>query len=163
MDRRTVLSGVGAAFAGLAGCTSSSGGAPTDTSSESATPTGSPTPPSPQVTDQSFEPRSNCGEPGAATISVDGDTVVVEGCIVGKNGCQRPVLELATYDDQRDELRVRVATEAPSDTEACTQALVDLPYRVRVTFVDGLPGTTTVIHDGVNGQQQAGQAETGGD
>ena len=154
MDRRTVLSGAGTILAALAGCTSSSGGgAPTDSA----------TPAPLAVTDQSLEPRETCDEPGAASISVDGSDVVVEGCIVGKDGCQRPVLESATYDDQRDELTVRVSTEAPSDAEACTQALVDLPYRVTVTFANGLPGTTTVVHDGVNGQQQAGQAETGGD
>jgi len=160
MDRRTVLSGAGTVLAALAGCTSgSSEGSPTD----SATPTETATPTPPRIIDQSLEPREHCDEAGAATISTDADAVVVEGCIVGKDGCQRPVLESATYHTEKNELGVRVITEAPSDAEACTQALTELPYRVTVTFENGLPGTTTVVHDGVDGEQQAGQAETGGD
>ena len=158
MDRRTVLTGVGTAVAALAGCTSAANeGNPNET----ATP--NPTPAPPRITDREFELRQNCDSPGAAAINVDGEAVVVEGCIVGKNGCQQPVLDTAVYDGDADELQVRVTTEAPSDTEACTQALVNLPYRVTVRFENGHPGTTTVVHDGANGEQQAGQAETGGD
>lgn len=156
MDRRTMLTGVGALLTTLAGCT----GAPSE-----GTPTGSPTPTPapPRIIDQSLEPREQCERPGTATITTDGDAVVVEGCIVGNNGCHRPVLERAHYDQDADKLQVRVTTEAPSTAEACTQQLVELPYRVRVTFANDRPGTTTVIHDGVNGELQAGDAETGGD
>lgn len=160
MDRRTVLTGVGTALAALAGCTSAANeGSPSDT----ATPDPASTPGTQHITNRELELRQNCDSPGAAAISVDGEAVVVEGCIVGKNGCQQPVLDSAVYDADTDELQVRVTTEAPSDTEACTQALVELPYRVTVRFENGLPGTTIVVHDGANGEQQAGQAETGGD
>lgn len=158
MDRRRVLAGVGTALAAVAGCTSGSGGG-----QPTSSPTATPTPKPPRITEKSLEPRETCEEAGAATIAVDGDAVVVEGCIVGKDGCQRPVLGSAVYDAEAGELRVRVTTEAPSDAEACTQALVDLPYRVTVRFADGLPGTTTVVHDGVHGEQQVAQAATGGD
>lgn len=156
MDRRTLLTGGGAVLATLAGCT----GTPSEGS-----PTGSPTPTPapPRITDRSLELREQCERPGTATITTDGDAVVVEGCIVGINGCHRPVLERARYDQAADELQVRVTTEAPATAEACTQQLVDLPYRVTVTFANGRPGTTTVVHDGANGEQQAGDAETGGD
>jgi len=162
MDRRTMLIGVGTVLATLAGCTgASTEGTPTDSATPTSTPT--PTPAPPRITDQSLEAREQCEEPDAATITTSGDAVVVEGCIVGKDGCQRPVLESARYDERADELQVRVTTEAPSDAEVCTQQLVDLPYRVTVTFANGRPGTTTVVHDGANGEQQAGEAETGRD
>lgn len=157
MQRRTYLSAVVATAGSVAGCTNR--GAPTDTSA--STPSATPTPASPRITDRSFEGRENCGDPGAATIAVEGVTVVVEGCIAGKNGCQRPVLDRASYDARADELRVRVATETPSDADACTQQLVDLPYTVTVTFENGRPGRTMVVHDGVDGEQQVAQAETG--
>jgi len=155
MERRTYLSGVAAAAGSLAGCTNR--GVPTD----GPTPSPSATPSPPQVNDRSFEKRERCEERGAATIAVEENTVVVEGCIVGTDGCQRPVLDCASCDADGDELLARVTTEAPSDADACTQQLVDLPYTATVTFENGLPGTTMVIHDGADGDQQVAQAETG--
>jgi hypothetical protein len=158
MERRTYLSAVCATVGAVAGCTNR--GASTDTSAATGTPTRTATPAPPKVIDSSLEPRENCRARGAATIAVDGMSVVVEGCIVGKDGCQHPVLDSVTYDEDADELLVRVTTEKRSDADACTQQLVDLPYRVTVTFENGLPGTTRVIHDGVDGERQAGEAET---
>lgn len=155
MQRRTYLSALVAALGATAGCTNR--GSPTDT--PASTPTATPAPP--RITVSSLDPRENCGERGAATIAVEEMTVVVDGCIVGKDGCQRPALDSATYDAEADELRVRVTTEKPSDAEACTQQLVDLPYTVTVSFENGLPGTTTVVHDGVDGEKQVAQADTG--
>lgn len=157
MQRRTYLAAVVAAAGSAAGCTNR--GTPTDT--PASTPSATPTPAPPRITDRSFERRENCDESGAATIAVEGTAVVVEGCIVGKDGCQRPMLDRASYDADADELRVRVATETASDADVCTQQLVDLPYTATVTFENGLPGTTTVVHDGVDGETQVARAETG--
>lgn len=160
MQRRTYLTSIAAALAATAGCTGGSPGNATPTESESPTESPSPTPSQPRITEYSLEGRENCDEPGAADIAVDGQAVIVEGCIVGKDGCQVPVLDSATYDPDADELLVRVTTEKRSDADACTQQLVDLPYRVTVTFENGLPETTRVVHDGVDGERQAGEAET---
>lgn len=158
MQRRTFLISIAAALGATAGCTGGSTGEGGSTEGESPTASPTPTPSQPRITEYSLEGRENCDEPGAAEIAVDGNDVVVEGCIVGKDGCQVPVLDTVVYE--AGELEVRVATEKRSDADACTQQLVDLPYTVTVTTENGLPGTTRVIHDGVDGEQQAGQAET---
>lgn len=158
MQRRTYLTSIAAALAATAGCTGGSAGDAGSTESESPTGSPTPTPSQPRITEYSLEGRENCDEPGAAEIAVDGQVVVVEGCIVGKDGCQVPVLDSVGYE--ADELEVRVTTEKRSDADACTQQLVDLPYRVTVAFENGLPGTTRIIHDGVDGERQAGEAET---
>lgn len=158
MQRRTYLTSIAAALAATAGCTGGSTGDTGSTESESPTESPTATPSQPRITEYSLEGRENCDEPGAADIAVDGNDVVVDGCIVGKDGCQVPVLDNVVYE--ADELEVRVTTEKRTDADACTQQLVDLPYRVTVTFENGLPGTTRVIHDGVDGERQAGEAET---
>jgi hypothetical protein len=163
MQRRTYLAAVAAALGATAGCTGGAGDAASPTESESATETPTPTPPpptpaQPQVTDYGLEPRENCDQRGSASISVDGQDVIIEGCIVGKDGCQEAVLDSVAYE--ADELTVRVATEKREGAEACTQQLVDLAYTATVTFENGLPGTTRLIHDGAEGEREAGTADT---
>lgn len=157
MQRRTFITTVAAAaVTATAGCVADdAGGEPTDSPTES--PTDEPTP---SISSQSLEPRETCEEADSASISTESMSVVVDGCIVGRNGCQEPVLDDASYDADADELTVSVTTENTSKAEACTQALVDLPYRVTVEFEGRLPETTTVVHDGANGTQQAAQAQT---
>lgn len=158
MQRRTFLSSIAAAFGATAGCTGGSTGESESTEGESPTESPTPTPSQPRITGYSLEGRENCNEPRAAEITVDDNDVVIEGCIVGKNGCQVPMLDTVVYE--ADQLEVRVVTEKHSDADACTQQLIDRPYTVTVTVENGLPGTTRVIHDSVDGEQQAGQAET---
>jgi hypothetical protein len=162
MQRRTYLAAVAAALGATAGCTGGAGDAASPTESESATetptPTPTPTPAQPQVTDYGLEPRENCDQRGSASISVDGQDVIIEGCIVGKDGCQEAVLDSVAYE--ADELTVRVATEKREGAEACTQQLVDLAYTATVAFENGLPGTTRLIHDGAEGEREAGTADT---
>jgi len=158
MERRQYLATIAAALGATAGCT---GAADSDASpTDSPTPTQTPTPADPHIADSSFEPRDTCEEQGSAEITVDGQSVVAEGCIVGKDGCQEAVLESATYDAAADQLDVRVITEKRTDSDACTQQLVDLPYTATVTFENGLPGTTRVVHDGVHGETEAARADT---
>ncbi|KPN32250.1 hypothetical protein SY89_03018 [Halolamina pelagica] len=161
MERRTFLTGAAGALTMIAGCVGSNPETPDDGPAASETPTA--TPASPTITARSLEPRQDCEEPGSATIAAAGATVTVDGCIVGKNGCMVASLVSATYDADADELAVRVATRDESDEdEACTQQLVNRGYTVTVEFDGGLPGTTTVTHDGVDGEQQVAQSETGG-
>jgi hypothetical protein len=159
MERRTFLTGVAGVLAATAGCVGSAPETPDDGPADSDDATETPTAPS--ITSRSFEPRDDCKESGSASISADGTSVVVEGCITGRNGCMVAALESATYDAEADELFVRVVTEDESDTdEICTQQIVHRGYRVTVAFDGGLPGTTTVIHDGMDGERQVAQSET---
>ena len=152
MHRRRVLSGV-AALAALAtaGCTggggagtATDGGEPTDRT-ETATPTASELP---AVT---FAPRRSCPEPGGATVELDADPVSIEGCVVGKNGCTRP--RLASVDRDNGAVTVVVAAvEERAEGEACTEALVNLGYEVRIDYADP-PTSVTVVHDDVDGRR----------
>ncbi|MBP1988273.1 hypothetical protein [Halolamina salifodinae] len=154
MERRTFLTAAAGLLAATAGCVGGGPETPDD---------GPATTPTPSITARSLEPLEGCHEAGSALISADGTTVTVEGCIVGKNGCMVAALDSATYDADADELTVRVVTEDESDTdEMCTQQIVHRGYRATVEFDGGLPGTTTVIHDGMDGEQQVAQAETNG-
>ncbi|WP_049979901.1 hypothetical protein [Halolamina rubra] len=160
MERRTLLTGAAGALATIAGCVGSSPETPDDGPAATDTPTA--TPAAPTITARSLEPREECPEPGSASIAAEGSTVTVEGCIVGKNGCMVASLASATYDAEADELAVRVATRDDTDEdEMCTQQLVERGYTVTVEFDGGLPGTTTVTHDGVDGEQQVAQRQTG--
>ncbi|SFP81252.1 MULTISPECIES: hypothetical protein [Halolamina] len=160
MERRTFLTGAAGALATIAGCVGSAPETPDDGPAATDTPT--PTPAAPTIIARSLEPRQDCEQPGSATVSTDGTTVTVDGCIVGKNGCMVASLASATYDADADELGVRVATRDESDEdEMCTQQLVERGYTVTVEFDGGLPGTTTVTHDGVDGEQQVARSRTG--
>jgi hypothetical protein len=158
MERRTYLTAAAGLLAATAGCV---GGAP-ETPADGPETTAAPA--SPSVTARSLEPREECDRAGSATISTEGATVTVDGCIVGKNGCMAAALESATYDADADELSIRVVTRDDSDGDRmCTQQIVHRGYRVTVEFDGGMPATTTVVHDGAEGERQAAQAETGGD
>lgn len=158
MKRRTFITSAATAFAVTTGCVGSGPETPDNGPATSPPPTGVP----PVIIASSLEPRTECNEPGSATISAEEETVIAEGCIVGKNGCQVAALDTANYDVDSDVLHVRVVTADSSDRdEACTQQLVNRGYRITVEFEGPLPARTTVTHDGVNGEQQAGQSNTG--
>jgi hypothetical protein len=161
MERRTFLTGAAGVLATVAGCVGSAPETPDDGPADTGDSTETPTPPS--ITGRSLEPREDCPNPSSASITTDGNSVVVEGCITGRNGCKVAALESATYDAAADELSVRVVTEDESDTdEMCTQQIVHRGYRVTVEFDGRFPGTTTVTHDGMDGERQVAESETGG-
>jgi hypothetical protein len=182
MERRTFLAGTAAALSTVAGCvgeppeTPDDGAEPTDTEGETDTdtpedgtpedtdtPADTPSGASTSIVSRSLEQQGDCDSPGSASIATEGTTVTVEGCITGRNGCMFPALAAASYDGDADELTVRVTTEDESDPdESCTQALVQRGYVVTVEFDDTLPGTTTVVHDSMDEEQQVAQSETGG-
>ncbi|WP_224447788.1 hypothetical protein [Haloprofundus salilacus] len=161
MDRRTFLARTTVlAAVGLAGCTStgtgdeSDGDGGGDDGGEWSTDSGNGSGGSGQtITDRTFERTGECDQPSSATVTRDGDTVVVEGCIRGRNGCSVAVLDSVQYDAAEDRLSVVVATNVErEDDEVCTQALVSRGYEVRVEFENGLPGNVDVIHDGADGR-----------
>jgi len=156
MRRRRVLSGAAAITAlGTAGCTGGRGAAPatdggdptdaTDTPTATDDPTG--------LSAVTLTPRESCPDPGGATVDLDADPVSVVGCVVGKNGCTRPRLSSVERDRNTGGVTVVVAAvEERGDGEACTEALVNLGYEVRID--DGDPPTSvTVVHDDVDGRR----------
>lgn len=157
MDRRTwVATLAGIATGTLAGCVA---GGPGNggTGTPSPTPTEGPAEPR-------FERTGDCENPGSARVSVRKSAppeVVVEGCIVGANGCTEAALGEVEFDAAVDELRVVVVTEEERGTdEVCTQALVHRGYRVVVPFERGGPATTVVVHDGARGRREVARVDT---
>lgn len=174
MQRRTFVTTVAAALtATTAGCVASTDGdnpgtgtdptdSPTGEGSETGegSPSPTPTPTPPSIVSSSLEPREGCEKPDDASIAAESNVVTVEGCIVGKDGCQAPALADATYDAEADELTVTVTTKSRTDADACTQVLVDLGYTATVEFEGGLPGTTVVVHRGAQTDGEVARAKT---
>jgi hypothetical protein len=166
--RRTLLRfGPPAVTVGLAGCTGDesdgtdgggSDGTPTPTKTDTPTaqtptdtPTGTETPGTVMVEDASLTvvDIASGQERDAADVGVENGTVVVEGTIWGTDGCKTATLDAATYDEQNDTLRITVATTDREDAgDVCSEAIVEIDYRARVTVSGDLPGTVAVVHDG---------------
>ena len=87
---------------------------------------------------------------GEAVIEFTSDAVHVDGTVLGETGCHGVALADATVTDDR--FRMVVAAVDDSDPEElCTQALTEVGYAVDATFVDGVPGSVTVVHDDADG------------
>lgn len=153
MHRRTLL-GMAATLLplGLAGCAGggdSGDGETPGTPSPTSMSTPTPTPPAIEEATLSTRDIVSGQEVDEATVTVEDDAVVVTGTIWGSDGCKTATLDAAEYDVGADTLSVAIATRDRGDAgDACTEALVEIDYRVRVTFSGGLPGTVAVTHDG---------------
>ena len=154
MHRRRVLTGAGTVLAlAAAGCTGGSGAGTTTDTAEPTDSTATPTATSTGLAAVTFTPRESCPTPGSATVALGADPVSVVGCVIGKNGCTRP--RLASVDRDRDTGTVTIvvaAVEERADDEACTEALVNLGYEVRIDYNDP-PTSVTVVHDDVDGRR----------
>ena len=156
MRRRHLLSGLATLVTvGSAGCAGGSdgGASETRTATASETPTATPTAAEPTagLAAATLLPREECADPGGATVQLDDDPVTVVGCVIGKNGCTRPRLASVGRDDGA--VRVVVAAvEERDDDEACTEALVNLGYEIRLDSEDP-PTSVTVVHDDVDGRR----------
>lgn len=178
MKRRTVLRacGVGVA-AGLAGCGSTPADPAaegTDTDEPTETDTDEPETTTDESTgesdgdatpgpDDSSTPamdssalsadEGNCGggmDPSTTVTFDDGALeVVVDGTITAPNPCHRPVLADASYDAETDTLEITVGIEAPDPEKMCVECVGALEYTASVGFSGALPGSVTVVHDGI--------------
>ncbi|MFC6975159.1 hypothetical protein ACFQL1_11640 [Halomicroarcula sp. GCM10025709] len=152
MNRRTLLRCLGTAGGALvSGCLA---GGPADD-----TPTDAPTTDRPPVVDTvefSLRGRTDGQQRDTASVSNDASTVTVTGTIWGRNGCRTAQLSSATYDQETGELTVAVETVDRTDETAvaCTQAIVEIRYRVVVSMSRGLPETVVVTHDRGDGPQE---------
>ena len=153
MHRRRVLTGAGGIVAlATAGCAGGGAGTTTD-GDESTDSTATPTATSTGLSALTLTPRESCPDPGGATVALGADPVSVVGCVIGKNGCTRP--RVASVDRDRDAGAVTVvvaAVEERADNEACTDALVNLGYEVRIDYNDP-PTSVEVVHDDVDGRR----------
>lgn len=151
IPRRDVL-GVAATLlsGGLAGCAGdgpSGDGETTDTPS----PTETPTPTSPAVEGATLTIRNIAGgqEADEAMVTVENGAVIVMGTVWGSDGCKTAVLDAAEYDAGADVLSVAVETTDREDAgDVCTEAIVEINYRVSVSVSGERPGTVAVTHDG---------------
>ena len=148
MKRRQLLRygglGCSIAFAGCAGEAPGNGETSTGGASK---------PPSVNETTFRVIKRQSGSQTSSATVTFDGNQVVVEGTIWGTDGCKTADLTDVTYDSSADELRISVGTkEMPDAGDMCTQAIMEINYRATVTFANGLPETVSVSHDTGDGQ-----------
>lgn len=99
-----------------------------------------------RLEDVSFEVRRiDAGEArAAATPSVAGDRLRVDGTITGADGCETALLDGVTVDDG---VTVEVVTMADAPGP-CTDAVAEIDYRATVRFVGDVPRRITVRHDG---------------
>ena len=101
---------------------------------------------------------ADCEKPDTASIETDPDagTVTVTGCISGANACYEAELADVEASEDDDMLRVVIRSyDASKPGQMCAQVIVNLGYRVDLSFDDGpMPGRIEVHH------QQRGRAET---
>ena len=92
-----------------------------------------------------------CETTGTATVGF-GDDLTVTGCLTAHNGCAEPVVGAVT--DIEGGLRVVVGEEDRSDPgTACTQALVQRGYELRLDVEGDPPGAVEVVHDDAMGRE----------
>jgi len=142
MKRRTLLGSLG--LVALAGCAGDDGGQSSTTVTDSELAVGS------------IEPGQQVDD---ATVSTGDGTVTVEGTIWGPDGCATATLDSAEYDADNDELTVAVATTRREDAgDSCTQAIVEIDYRVTVSIEGATPGRIVVTHDHGDGPEEVATA-----
>jgi hypothetical protein len=97
------------------------------------------------------EKNTSMGGTARVTFEGDGSRIVVQGTIVGQNGCRTAVLESVRQGNSG--LVVTVATERETATgRACSMALVDIDYRFTIRR-DSPPASVTVVHRGATGER----------
>ncbi|WP_435076388.1 hypothetical protein [Halococcus sp. AFM35] len=97
------------------------------------------------------EKNTSVGGTTRVTFRGNGSRIVVQGTIVGQDGCRTAVLESVQGGDSG--LVVTVATERAATTgRACTMALVDIDYRFTIRR-DSPPASVTVVHRGATGER----------
>ncbi|WP_338740105.1 hypothetical protein [Haloplanus salilacus] len=134
MNRRTLLRT--APLTALCGCV----GAPSDTDDGID-----------EVSERTLRDTGRCEDPEAATVSVSGTQVRIEGCVTGPNGCSVSSLGSATVEENRLTVVVTTRRDAPPDT-ACTEALVYRGY-VATVETDGEPAGVRVLHETPEGRR----------
>jgi len=161
MNRRTVLSALGAGVPLITGCVSQGGG--TTPSSSSAD----------SITNESFRilgPDSGPEDPSKpprVTFDSGANQVRVTGRLwVGSEKCKEAKLESIVYNAAKDHLSV-VVTDGKSDSHpdnqplgigSCDDAMSSDGYEGRITFKEGLPEGVTATERDADGNTQSTSA-----
>ena len=74
--------------------------------------------------------------------------IVVEGTIVGADGCRTAEFEKLSQDFGTDRLTVSVGTATDPDPTQCQECLTAIDHALVVPFADELP-STVVEHEGL--------------
>lgn len=150
MQRRAFLEAVGStvALTGLAGCLAAPGVSPlpAESSDSARTNRGAPAQASFSVLDRS------CGTgTDRASVALNDETVIVEGVIVGSDGCAMAELVAASLRDH--ELTVVVGTFREADSVGCVDCVTDLSYRFETTPEDQV-AAVRVLHRSASGEER---------
>lgn len=103
--------------------------------------------PNPEVTGRDLTVTDRrCGSSAgqAATVSFDGERVVVDGAIATATPCRVVEIERVDYGEKQNRLTVEIGT-SPSD-EVCQQCLGTVRYAATIDFEHDLPGEIVVEH-----------------
>ncbi|WP_138007912.1 hypothetical protein [Halalkalirubrum salinum] len=108
----------------------------------------------PDITAESFQTSGSCQNPESASIEWADESIAIEGCIVGRNGCADARLVPLTQTTADGTLDVVVQTFVDADdNEACTEVLINIRYELRLRVPSsGDPTRIQVTHDDVNGR-----------
>jgi len=100
------------------------------------------------VADTAFEVRSNrCGRSQEeATVTVNGETVTVDGLIQGSDGCHTARLAGTSVDGGTLTVGVESYVPESEKDQVCQQCLVDIEYTATVTTTGGPPDSVVVEH-----------------
>ncbi|PAU85361.1 hypothetical protein CK500_01440 [Halorubrum salipaludis] len=151
MNRRTLLGGVGVAFASsLGGCLDGSvgdgDGSGGGTGGDGDRPT--------ELRDATFttgiEGAPAADEPPRIAFDEAASRVTVEGTIsYSSSSCGEVALDRATYDAAESAASVRVVGRRDAEAgEECTDDIAADSYRVELTFDGGVPETVEAVEDG---------------
>ena len=87
------------------------------------------------------------GDETTATASIQDTTVVVQGTIIGNNGCSVAKLDTIVHDEEAGELRVIVqSVEEVDGNTGCIQCTTAIDYAVTARFRGGYPDRVVVSH-----------------
>ncbi|PSP87207.1 hypothetical protein BRC90_11240 [Halobacteriales archaeon QS_4_69_34] len=96
------------------------------------------------------------------TFDTENDELVVEGTVIGDDGCTDAALRSAVYSFENDTLTVTVGTySAAGRGVGCTGALEPIDYTARFP-VEDQPGRVNVVHAPNDTAQYTTAAEEGG-
>jgi len=103
---------------------------------------------------ESFQTSGGCQNPESASIEWNEDSIAIEGCIVGRNGCADA--RLVSIEPTTTEGAVDVVVETfvdADDDEVCTEALINIGYDLQLHVPSSSdPTQIQVTHDDVNGR-----------
>lgn len=157
MRRRTLLTGIASAttIPVLAGC--SDGGNGTGPYSGNDPGSASPSIETLAQTEVDEPDASGRNVESTATVSVDGDTVTIEGQLEASTPCHEAVVTDVVLEGGT--LKVAVGLEESSDGGMCAQVISKIEYEATIEIENGTPTRVVVVHTDRVGEETAADVE----